>query len=157
MHLDIFKDDAFSVVQLSKAINDVPHQPTRISELGLFTEEPIPTTTVSIERIGSTISLVPSAQRGSSGRPYSNDKRSLIPFSAVHLPQRASIMADEVQNLRAFGSDSELETAQTLMNRKLMKMRRDIDTTIEFQRMGAIKGIVVDADGTTPLLNRRSS
>lgn len=153
MHLDIFKDDAFSVMSLTKAINDVPHQPTRIGELGLFTEEPIATTSVSIERIGTSISLVPTAQRGSSGRVYSNDKRTLIPFNAVHLPQRAAIMADEVQNLRAFGSENEVETAQNLMNRKLMKMRRDIDTTIEFQRMGAIKGIVVDADGTTPLIN----
>ena len=37
--------------------------------------------------------------------------------------------------------------------RKAAVARRDLDLTIEHQRIGAVKGIVMDADGTTPLLN----
>lgn len=151
MHMDIFNNDAFSVTNLTLAIQNVPHQPQRLSELRLFSEEGIPTTSVSLESMGSTISLVPAASRGAPGRPMTNDKRTLRAMSTIHLPQRATIVADEVQNLRAFGSESEVETAQNLMNRKLAKMRRDLDTTIEWQRMGAIKGQILDADGTTVL------
>ena len=153
MHMDIFNDDAFSVVSLTKAIEDTPFVPGRVGQLGIFSEEGVSTTSISIEKVGSTVSLVPAASRGSSGRPMGNDKRQMIPFTATHLPQRASILADEVQNLRAFGSESEVETAQRLMNRKLAKMRRDLDTTIEYQRIGAIKGSILDSDGTTELLN----
>lgn len=153
MHMDIFNDDAFSVVSLTKAIEDTPFVPGRVGQLGIFSEEGVSTTSISIEKIGSTVSLVPAASRGSSGRPMGNDKRQMIPFTATHLPQRASILADEVQNLRAFGSESEVETAQRLMNRKLAKMRRDLDTTIEYQRIGAIKGSILDSDGSTELLN----
>ena len=153
MHMDIFNDDAFSVVSLTKAIEDTPFVPGRVGQLGIFSEEGVSTTSISIEKVGSTVSLVPAASRGSSGRPMGNDKRQMIPFTATHLPQRASILADEVQNLRAFGSESEVETAQRLMNRKLAKMRRDLDTTIEYQRIGAIKGLILDSDGTTELLN----
>lgn len=153
MHMDIFNNDAFSVVSLTKAIEDTPFVPGRVGQLGIFSEEGVSTTSVSIEKIGSTVSLVPAASRGSSGRPMGNDKRQMIPFTATHLPQRASILADEVQNLRAFGSETEVETAQRLMNRKLAKMRRDLDTTIEYQRIGAIKGSILDSDGTTELLN----
>lgn len=153
MHMDIFNDDAFSVVSLTKAIEDTPFVPGRVGQLGIFSEEGVSTTSISIEKIGSTVSLVPAASRGSSGRPMGNDKRQMIPFTATHLPQRASILADEVQNLRAFGSETEVETAQRLMNRKLAKMRRDLDTTIEYQRIGAIKGSILDSDGTTELLN----
>lgn len=153
MHMDIFNDDAFSVVSLTKAIEDTPFVPGRVGQLGIFSEEGVSTTSISIEKIGSTVSLVPAASRGSSGRPMGNDKRQMIPFTATHLPQRASILADEVQNLRAFGSESEVETAQRLVNRKLAKMRRDLDTTIEYQRIGAIKGSILDSDGTTELLN----
>ena len=153
MNMDIFNDDAFSVVSLTKAIEDTPFVPGRVGQLGIFSEEGVSTTSISIEKIGSTVSLVPAASRGSSGRPMGNDKRQMIPFTATHLPQRASILADEVQNLRAFGSESEVETAQRLMNRKLAKMRRDLDTTIEYQRIGAIKGSILDSDGTTELLN----
>ena len=153
MHMDIFNDDAFSVVSLTKAIEDTPFVPGRVGQLGIFSEEGVSTTAVYIEKVGSTVSLVPAASRGSSGRPMGNDKRQMIPFTATHLPQRASILADEVQNLRAFGSETEVETAQRLMNRKLAKMRRDLDTTIEYQRIGAIKGSILDSDGTTELLN----
>lgn len=153
MHMDIFKDDAFSVVSLTKAIEDTPFVPGRVGQLGIFSEEGVSTTSISIEKVGSTVSLVPAAARGSSGRPMGNDKRQMIPFTATHLPQRASILADEVQNLRAFGSENEVETAQRVMNRKLAKMRRDLDTTIEFQRIGAIQGRILDSDATTELLN----
>lgn len=153
MHMDVFNNDAFNVVSLTKAIEDTPYQPGRIGALGLFTEEGVSTTTVSIEKIGSTISLVPAGSRGSPGKVMGNDKRRMIPFSAIHLPQRASIIADEVQNLRAFGSETEVETAQGVMNKKLRKMRRDLDTTLEYQRIGAIQGSILDADGTTELMN----
>lgn len=151
MHMDIFNNDAFSVVNLTNAIEHVPHQPQRLAQLGIFTEEGITTTSVSLESVGSTISLVPAASRGAPGKPMTNDKRTLRSMNVIHLPQRATIVADEVQNLRAFGAESEVETAQALMNRKLTKMRRDLDTTIEYQRMGAIKGQILDADGTTVL------
>ena len=151
--LDIFSNDAFSVQSLTKAINDVPHQPTRIGELGWFTEEGITTTNLSIEKQGTTLSLVSAAERGAPGKPVTSDKRTLIPIRTVHLPQRGSVIADEVQNLRAFGSETELESVQTLVNKKLGKMRRNIDVTLEWQRIGAMKGIVYDADGTTELLN----
>ncbi len=39
------------------------------------------------------------------------------------------------------------------MNKRLVKARRNLDTTIEYQRMGALKGQVLDADGTTVLLD----
>lgn len=153
MHFDIFNDDAFSVSSLTRAIIDTPYVPQRLGQLGLFSNEPIATTSVSIESMGSTLSLVPSAARGAPGKPMTNDKRKLVSVNAVHLPQRAAIIADEVQNLRAFGSETDVETASNLMNKKLAKMRRDLDVTIEYQRMGAIKGVVLDADGTSVLLD----
>ena len=151
--LDIFNGDAFSVQSLTKAINDLPYTPTRIGQLGLFSEEGISTTSLSIERMGTSLSLIPAGQRGSPAAPVGNDKRKLIPISTIHLAQRGTVIADEVQNLRAFGSESELESVQTLVNRKVAKMRRNIDVTLEWQRIGAIKGQVLDADGTSVLLD----
>lgn len=152
--LDIFNGDAFSVQSLTKAINDLPFQPTRIGKLGLFNEEGITTTAMSIERQGSTLSLVPSAERGNArGLLVADDKRKLIPIKTIHLPQSGSVIADEVQNLRAFGSETEQESVQTLVNRKLLKMRRNLDVTMEYQRIGAIKGQILDADGSSVLLD----
>ncbi|WP_174906992.1 major capsid protein [Burkholderia diffusa] len=149
----LFQDDAFSLASLSAAINDQPHVPGRIGALGLFEEDGITTTTIQIERDGDTLALVAAGERGSPAAVVVGSKRSMIPFNTVHLPQRAVIKADEIQNLRAFGSETELEAVQTVVNRRLAKMRRQLDATHEFHRIGAIKGTVLDADGKTVLID----
>lgn len=149
----LFQDDAFSLSSLSAAINEQPHVPGRIGTLGLFEEDGITTTTIQIERDGDTLALVAAGERGSPAAVVGGSKRSMIPFNTVHLPQRAVIKADEIQNLRAFGSETELEALLTVVNRRLAKMRRQLDATHEFHRVGAIKGAVLDADGKSVLID----
>jgi len=152
--LDIFNDDAFSVTGLTATINQPQEgqaQPTRLDSL--FEEEGITTTSVFIEREHDTLTLVPAADRGAPADPTSGDPRDLIPFSTIHLPTRATIMADEVQGIRAFGSESELETVQARVEKRLAKMRKRLDATIRYQRVGAITGKVYDANGTRLLLD----
>lgn len=151
--IGIFEDDAFSVSSLTTAINEQEYMPGRISSLGLFEEEGVTTLTVQIEKDGDTLALVPAGERGTSGLVVGGSKRVLIPFNTVHLPQRFSIKADEIQGIRAFGTQSELQAVQDVVNKRLAKVRRQLDVTHEFQRMGAIKGQVLDADGSTVLLD----
>ncbi len=151
--IGIFEDDAFSVSSLTTAINEQEYLPGRISSLGLFEEEGVTTLTVQIEKDGDTLALVPAGERGTSGLVVGGSKRVLIPFNTVHLPQRFSIKADEIQGIRAFGTQGELQAVQDVVNKRLAKARRQLDVTHEFQRMGAIKGQVLDADGTTILLD----
>ncbi|MCK9985685.1 MAG: hypothetical protein AzoDbin1_02157 [Azoarcus sp.] len=153
MHMDIFNDDAFSMASLTRAINEQPHTPRMITASGLFSEEGVTTTSISVEKDGSTLALVDAGVRGQPATNVAGDKRKLVTFNTIHLPQRASILADEVQNVRAFGSETELETIQSVVNKRLMKMRRRLDATIEYQRVGAIKGKILDADGSTELVD----
>ncbi|AKS09880.1 major capsid protein [Pseudomonas trivialis] len=149
----IFEDDAFSVSSLTAAINDQEYLPGRISSLGLFREEGISTITVQIEKDGDTLALVPAGERGTSGLVVGGTKRLMIPFNTVHLPERFTIKADEIQGIRAFGSRTELQSVQDVVNKRLAKARRQLDATHEFQRMGALNGQVLDADGKTVLLD----
>lgn len=151
MHFNIFEDQAFSLASLTDAINDLPHVPGRLGQLGLFVEKPVSTTTVSIERVGQTLQLVPSAPRGASGQQGTRDKRTLRALNLIHLPQEDVVIADEIQNLRAFGSESEVVTLQNLINERIANLKLNLDITIEHQRIGAVKGQVVDADGVTVL------
>lgn len=153
MNLDIFNGDAFHIIPLSQAFTLLPYTPTRIRQLGLFAEEGISTLSVMVEMDNDVLSLVPTAPRGSSGQVVTIGRRNVRPFMSVHLPQRYSLTADEVQGLRAFGSMTEVETATNRLMKKGAKARRDLDLTIEYQRMGAIKGKVLDADGTTIISN----
>ncbi len=108
---------------------------------------------MQIEKDGDTLALVPAGERGTSGLVVAGSKRHMIPFNTVHLPQRFTIKADEIQGIRAFGTRSELQAVQDVVNKRLAKARRQLDATHEFQRMGALNGQVLDADGKTVLLD----
>ena len=148
MHLSIFDDSSFSLESMTAAINDLPVVPGRLGELGWFKEQGMTTTSLSLERMAGSLTLVPSAPRGAPGKPYASPLRKAIALQAVHLPQSGAVLADEVQNLRAFGKETEVDTVMNVVRTKLARMKSDIDATLEFQRMGALKGQVLDADGT---------
>lgn len=149
--LDIFQDDAFSVTSLSSTITDIPDVPTKLGDKGLFQEEGISTTSFMIERQGSSIKLLPTAPRGGVREPVALGPRKLIPLHALHIPASWSVLADEVQGIRAYGSETEVEQASTLVLRKLTNVRASMDLTHENMRVGALKGLVTDADGSTLL------
>lgn len=151
--LDIFNDNAFGVSSLIDTITDIPRVPTQIREEGLFTEYGIMTPTVMVERQGRELSLVPTAPRGAPGQEIRRTGRKLIPMAAVHLPQQASVLADEVYGVREFGSETAVMQVQALVRDKLAIARENLDLTIEHMMIGALKGEVVDADGSTPIMN----
>jgi len=151
--LDIFNDDAFSLQSLTASIAEQPHVPGRMGQLGIFQNEGITTTSLSIEKDGATLGLVAAADRGAPGQVVVGDKRTMIPFNTLHLPQSGAVMADEIQNVRAFGSESEVETVQTVVNRHLAKHRRQSDATLEHLMIGAAKGQLLDSDGTTVMVD----
>lgn len=152
-NIEVFEDDAFTVTTLTAAINEQPFKPGRIGEMGLFSERGITTLTAQVEYDGNVIGLVSAGARGSVGSSSNLGKRKLLPINTVHLKKTDSMLADEVQSIRAFGSQTELEVAQARVNQYLARHRQDLDVTHEFHRVGAINGIIFDADGETILLN----
>lgn len=152
--LNIFEGDAFGTISMTKAINQPVEGQTQSTRIdALFEEEGITTTAVFIEREHDSLTLVPAADRGAPGDVTTGSGRDVIPFQTIHLPTTGVIRADEVQGIRAFGSESELETVEALVQKRLMKMRKRLDSTIRYQRVGAITGKVYDADGSTVLLD----
>lgn len=151
--LDVFKSDAFSEVSLTAAILKAPYAPGRIGALGLFREGGITTTTVVVEEKDGQLSLIGTSPRGGPASNIGNPKRTARSFVVPHLEREAKIMADEVQNVRAFGSDNAQEAVQTLVNDRLAELRRMHEVTLEHLRVGAIKGNILDADGSTVLFN----
>lgn len=149
----IFEDDAFGVAALTAAINEQEYVPGRLASLGLFEEEGVTTLTVQIEKDGDKLALVPAGERGTGGLVVGASKRILLPFNTVHLPERFTIRADEIQGIRAFGTQTELQAVQDVVNARLLKVRRQLDATHEFHRMGAVNGKVLDADGKSVLLD----
>ncbi|MFZ1427179.1 MAG: major capsid protein [Geminicoccaceae bacterium] len=151
--MDVFNSDAFSVQSLTAAINETPFVPGRLGQLGIFEEQGITTTAISIERQGETLALVPVTPRGGVPTPHSPGKRSMRLLETVRLALTDAVYADEVQNVRAFGSEEAVETVVATVNRRNEQMGRKLDVTLEHHRIGAIKGVVYDSDGTQEIHN----
>lgn len=151
--INIFQDEKFTVSALTAAINELESIPGRIGKLGLYSEEGVSSTVVQIEFDGQTLGLVPAKPRGGVGQSVVLAGRKLIPFNTVHLPQRSTMLADEIQGIRAFGSQSELESAESRVAKYQKNHRQQLDLTHEYQRVGGIKGQILDADGASVLLD----
>jgi len=149
--LDVFASDNFGLVSLTAAINKLPYKPSRLAELNLFKTKGISTTTALIEEKQGVLSLVATAARGTMPRVGATPKRKVRPFSIPHLPLNDAVMADEVQNVRAFGSETDEEMVNDIVNDKLSTLRQAHEVTHEYHRLGAIKGVTLDADGSTEL------
>ena len=149
--MDVFLADGFSMLELTAAVNKQDYLPQRLLELGLFEPIPVASTVVAIEERGGVLALVPTSPRGAPGATRDHDKRKLIDLRVPHLALEERIMADEVQNIRAFGSQSEVMQVQQLVNQRSLKLRRDVELTHENFRLGAVKGQVLDADASVLL------
>jgi len=149
--LDIFNNTAFSVTSLTDAINKIPFVPGKVGQLGIFNESGVTTTSVMIEEQEGTLSLIPTSPRGAPAAQNKNSKRKARSLVVPHIALEDKIMADEVQDVRAFGSESNLQSVQTVVNQRLSDMTNKHDATLEHLRVGAIKGQIIDADGTTVL------
>ena len=156
--LDIFgSDTAFKMATLTQTINHGDYKPGRIGQLGLYEIDGVPTTTVVIEEEYSTLKLVPTSTRGGPATPSSLDKRKARPFVIPHIAVEDSIVADQLQNVRGYAQGMEpsavLLMLQELVNKKLAMLRDRLEPTIEYHRMGGIKGQILDSDGSTVIYN----
>jgi hypothetical protein len=149
--LDIFTSNAFSMVSLTDAINKMPFVPGKIGRLGLFREQGVATTSILIEERQGSLTLVETTARGAPAVQNTHNKRKARSLTVPHIALEDTILADEVQNLRAFGSENTLAGVQQVVNDRLSEMATKLDATLEHLRIGAIKGQILDADGTTVL------
>lgn len=148
VHMDIFNNDAFSLASMTAGVEKMPTVPTFLGSLGIFESEGIETEIASIEQVGQTLQLIQTTARGTEPTSGVTDKRQLRNFNVPRVARKDQLKASEIQNVRAFGTESELETVVRKVAQKQQKMLREVELTLEYHRMGAIKGILLDADNS---------
>lgn len=148
--LDVFNSDAFSVVSLTDAINKMKHVPGRLGEMGLFNESGVSDTSVAIEEKSGQLILVAPTARGGPGVTVGKNKRSMKKIAVPHFEINDAVMAEEVQGVRSFGSETQVETVMgKVADRFNLTHIPSHNATEEFSRVGAVTGIITYADGST--------
>lgn len=151
--LDIFKGDAFTATSLSAFVEKKPYIPSMLRNMGLFEVSPVRTTTIWLEFKDGKIALIPTTKRGAPVFQNEKQKRRAVPLETLRLAKGDRITASELQDIRAEGEAEILKEVQMEISKRIDQMTGDIDLTEENLMLGAIQGILVDADGSTVIYN----
>jgi hypothetical protein len=147
--LDVFDQDAFNTVSLTDSINNRPFVPGRAGSAVEWDEEGVATTTIMIEEENGTLKLLNPVPRGGPGETSIEPGRKVRSLVIPHYQHDDTIMADSVQNVRQFGTTDILETLRNRVDTKLLQHTRNkLDPTLEYQRIGALKGVILNANGS---------
>jgi hypothetical protein len=149
--LNLFRDDAFSTIELTTFVERTPYLPTGLGELNIFTDKPIRTTALAVEERNGKLTVIPTSERGAPLKERTTEKRKMRYFEAHRLAHGDTIMASELQNIREFGQESVMMQLQTEVARRLAGptgLTSNMEYTWELHRLGAVQGILLDADGS---------
>lgn len=147
MLFDPFKE-GYSLKQLTQAINVLPNMYSRTTQLGLFQWRAGTSNVVSIEMREGVLALVPTTPWGGPAPKSKSGKRTVRSFQIPHTPLEDTVLAAEVIGVRAFGTDNQSEAVSTKVNDKLQVIKNKLDMTLEWRRFNALKGFVLDSDGS---------
>lgn len=145
-NMDAFNSSAFSMTSLTGAVEKMDYVPSLLGSLGIFEPMPVRTRDVWVERKDGVLSLVQTSAIGAPPAELAVDLRDATPFRTVRLAKGFTLYAEEVQNIRAFGTESEMEQVMGEYLKRLAKVRSEIELTHEKHRLSALQGILLDAD-----------
>jgi hypothetical protein len=148
--LDVFKQDPFKVLSLTDAINKVPFVPGRAGMLIPWQEQGVATTTIMLEEYAGELKLVNPTPRGGPGETTAKPKRVARTLTIPHYEVDDAVYAEEVQGVRAFGQETVVQTVRGMVDQRMADhVQLKLDPTLEYQRLGAVKGIILNGDGST--------
>ena len=143
-----FHNPAFSMANLTAAINQIPNRYGKLEALRLMPEKSVRFRQVLVEERNGVLALLPTLPPGSPGTVGVRGKRKMRSFVVPHIPHDDVVLPEEVNGIRAFGSETELETVANVIAQHLETMRSKHAITLEHLRMGALKGVILDSDGS---------
>ena len=151
--MDIFNAPQFSVASLSGMVERLPYVPTLLDSLNLFEPMPVRSRNIMIDRRNGGLQLIMTSADGAPPEVLGPEERDMVFLRTTRLTKRFTMYAYELDGIRAFGSESELVQVMAEYTRRTARLKADMSATHEHHRLGALQGILLDADGTTVIRN----
>lgn len=145
--------DLFTASTLTDVINEIPGSYSKIVDMGIFRLRNIPTTNVTVESKDGYLKLVDAVPYGAPSAITGTSTRTRRTFELLHRPLDAAIAPGDIRNLLALGSggcgqDAGLEQMAAYLTERLDEMKMHHDLAREWSMLGALKGRIVNSDGT---------
>lgn len=147
--MDVFKNNAFSMTSLTGTVERIDYVPQKLGQLNIFEPMPVRTRDLWIDRREGALNLVGISALGAPPDELTKDSRDAVSLRAVRLAKGHTIYAHEIEGYRAFGSETEFDQVQAEYLRRMARVQLDLDLTHEYHRLGALQGLLLDADGVS--------
>lgn len=149
--LDIFRTDDFVATEMTEMVGDIDTVPNQLATMGIFEDEYLRTTTVTLVAKDNLLERVATSERGAPEQLKGRSGRTLRQLEGPRLAQRDRINSKEVENLLnpMLPTATRLDNAMELVAERQKALKDDDENTREYHRFGALSGIILDADGTT--------
>lgn len=151
--LDIFNNDAFSVTTMLPRVNKMPFQPGFLGSLGIFTPRTVTTNTVAVGMRQGKLALITTTLRGAPIEAADRDTKNVRPFIIPRLAKGDKIFAHEIQGIVPDEGTTEVETVAGILAERQQGLVQDVEYTFEHHMLGAVRGKIYDADGSTVIVN----
>jgi hypothetical protein len=153
---DTLNTKPFQQADITQAANDiVPYKANQVTGLvtgtggPLFNEEPLFTDVAYVYERTGQLSLIPTSKRGGPSSHIVPDKATMRSLQTYRLSEEDTILAAELFRVLQFHTTN-AETNLTIeRNRRLMILGDRMDFTMEHLHLNALKGDVLDSDGTS--------
>lgn len=141
--------NAFELVDYTQELQLIPNSWTLLNDSGLFSEEFLSTTTVTFEEQSSTLGLIGDQFRGAKPQANKDDNRKIRTYPIAHFPIVDAVKPEDIQGKRMYGSNDMAETEAAAISRKLERIRRNMDITLEVGRFSTLtSGNLYSPNGT---------
>lgn len=138
------------VIDITPAILNIDPQSGVLLNSGLFSVQPLVTDSFIFDKMDSQFSLIPkSSRREGTGTKAKSDRYKPFTLTLTYRHHSDHVTPYDLQGVRGFDSFDSAEQLIPVINRKLTKLRSQMELTQEYLALGAVKGVTVDPDGDT--------
>lgn len=134
------RNGEFQVLDYSGLVELTPRQDLLITNMNLFTPHYLKTTTVSLDRVDEGIADFEARRRGGPRNYIGSERATNRQLEVPFFPLDRQINAADIQNFRAYGTESETKTVQQEMDRIMRRLRRYHTRLTEKAMFAAVMG-----------------
>lgn len=139
----------YTSTDLTEQVNRIPNSYGLLQAMGLFSSEGLASVYVEVSIEDGILRVLSAQERGGPGIEAKREKGKSIIFKIPHFPQMDLITPADIQNwLRLVGRSRNPATFDDELAKRLQTLRNNHSITREFVRIGAVKGVIKDGDGT---------
>ncbi|MBI4921862.1 MAG: major capsid protein [Devosia nanyangense] len=138
----------YTATDLTEQVNRIPNSYGLLLAMGLFSSEGVISTTVEIHMEDGILKVLPAKERGAPGTLAGRETGKTLFFKVPHFPHRDLILPKDIQDILIMaGRMKRPNTLADELAKRLNNIRNNHSITLEYVRMGALKGVIKEGAG----------